>query len=78
MDKFITSDLGLAIYCRMRGMRLKVAKRTGKKFEFEFEEPDTTGKAMRVDWINSESYQFDQAAKAVKSLLYSDREEKGV
>lgn len=73
--KFVISDISLAAYCRMRGMTLKTAKRINRRFQFEFDEAVEVGKKMKVDFVNSEAYQYDHAMRGVKSLLYSETEE---
>jgi hypothetical protein len=77
MEKFSTSDMGLAAYCMIRGMSLQTARRSSSKYFFEFKEPVEVGRALQIDWANSESSKFDRAMKHLKSLLWPSKEEGG-
>lgn len=71
-----TTDLGTAAYCHMRGLRvLKVelgAAAGAAKFVFMFVDPDDEGPNLSVQYINSESRQFDAAVRSLKKLTYDE------
>jgi hypothetical protein len=71
MKKFETSDIGIAAYVMMRGLKLLRASRgnTGR-FNFIFSDPDDLGKVYAVDYVNSESAKFDAHMKNLKNILY--------
>lgn len=72
LSNFVTNSISHACYCLMSGMTIVTAKRLGKKFVFEFKEAPEVGESMELKYVNSESRRYDEAMKALKSLLYSD------
>ena len=71
MKTFETSDIGIAAYVMMRGLKLQKASRahTGR-FSFVFEDPKNLGSGYAVDYVNSESAKFDAHMKNLKNILY--------
>ena len=71
MKTFETSDIGIAAYVMMRGLKLKSATRnhTGR-FNFIFLDVNDKGKSYAVDYVNSESARFDANMKNLKNILY--------
>ena len=71
MKTFETSDIGIAAYVMMRGLKLIKASRgnTGR-FNFIFQDPNDEGKTYAVDYVNSESAKFDAHMKNLKNILY--------
>lgn len=68
---FATSDLGTAAYAFLRGLQLLGARRIeGERFSFRFADPEGRGERLRVDFINSESFRFDESMRALKKLCY--------
>ena len=71
MKTFDTSDIGIAAYVMMKGLRLKSASRgPGGRFRFVFEDPSDLGQKHAVDYVNSESARFDANMKNLKNILY--------
>ena len=71
MKTFDTSDIGIAAYVMMKGLRLKSASRgPGGRFRFIFEDPNDLGQKYAVDYVNSESARFDANMKNLKNILY--------
>ena len=71
MKTFVTSDIGIAAYVMMRGLKLKSASRGSRgRFNFVFEDPNDIGKAYEVDYVNSESAKFDAHMKNLKNILF--------
>jgi hypothetical protein len=71
MQKFQTSDIAIAAYVMMMGLRLESATRsqTGR-FKFVFLDPDDQGNQLAVDYVNSESAKFDAHMKNLKNILF--------
>ena len=68
---FETSDIGIAAYVMMRGLKLKRATREkGGRFSFIFDDPLDLGASYAVDFVNSESAKFDAHVKNLKNILY--------
>ena len=71
MKNFQTSDIGIAAYVMMQGLKLKDASRGHNgRFNFVFEDPHDLGKKYAVDYVNSESAKFDANMKNLKNILY--------
>jgi hypothetical protein len=71
MKTFDTSDIGIAAYVMMKGLRLKNASRgPNGRFCFAFEDPTNLGTSYAVDYVNSESAKFDANMKNLKNILY--------
>ena len=71
MNTFETSDIGIAAYVMMRGLKLKNASRgQGGRFKFVFEDPNKLAAGYAVDYVNSEAARFDAHMKNLKNILY--------
>ena len=71
MKTFQTSDMGIAAYVMMKGLKLKQAgKNHSGRFSFTFDDPQDVGKKYAVDYVNSESAKFDANMKNLKNILY--------
>ena len=68
---FSTSDIAIAAYLMMNGLKLLDAGRekTGR-FKFEFDDPDSKAASLSVSFVNSESALFDAHVKNLKNILY--------
>ena len=71
MNTYKTSDIGIAAFIMMKGLKLVEAKRakTGR-FSFIFEDPDDLAARYAVDYLNSESAKFDANMKNLKNILF--------
>tara|TARA_R110000803_G_scaffold134065_3_gene201156 strand:- start:303 stop:524 length:222 start_codon:yes stop_codon:yes gene_type:complete len=71
MKTYKTSDIGIAAFIMMKGLKLIEAKRgpTGR-FHFEFEDQSDIAKSYAVDYLNSESAKFDANMKNLKNILF--------
>lgn len=66
-----TSDIGIAAYIMMRGLKLNSASRgTRGRFNFVFEDPNNLGQLYELDYVNSESAKFDANMKNLKNILF--------
>ena len=71
MKTFETSDIGVAAYVMMKGLKLQSASRDSRgRFKFIFEDPKNSGNSLAVDFVNSESAKFDAHIKNLKNILY--------
>jgi len=68
---FETSDIAIASYVMMKGLRLVKAERERSgRFKFMFDDPDDVGNSYAVEYVNSESAKFDAHMKNLKNVLY--------
>ena len=71
MKNFETSDIGIAAYVMMRGLKLiKASRNQSGRFIFVFQDQNNLGKSYAVDYVNSESAKFDANMKNLKNILY--------
>ncbi len=71
MKTFETSDIGIAAYVMMRGLKLRSAARAHRgRFSFIFDDPTDLGRSYEVDYVNSESAKFDANMKNLKNILF--------
>lgn len=69
---YTTSELSLAAYLKMKGVRLISAGKTNTgKFEFIFDDSQQVCANHFVDFLNSEFSTYDSALKSLKKMLYS-------
>ena len=73
MKTYVTSDLSLAAFLLMKGVKLVDAKKvTSGKFNFSFEDPNDSVKTLAVEFINSEFCEFDNQVRNLKKLIYNN------
>tara|TARA_E500000331_G_scaffold291841_1_gene288469 strand:- start:527 stop:742 length:216 start_codon:yes stop_codon:yes gene_type:complete len=66
-----TSDLSIAAYLMMKGMKLANAFRgPNGQFMFEFNDPDNKGQQLSIEFTNSESAVYDNHVRNLKKILY--------
>lgn len=66
-----TSDLSIAAYLMMKGMKLLNAYRTSNgQFQFEFDDPTKEGPKFAIEFTNSESAVYDNHIRNLKKILY--------
>ena len=71
MKNYKTSDIGIAAFIMMKGLKLLEAKRSSSgRFSFIFEDPNDIGRQYAVDYVNSESAKFDANMKNLKNILF--------
>ena len=77
MKTFETSDIAVAAYVMMKGLKLQSANRDRRgRFEFVFEDPNDKGNLLSVDFVNSEAALFDAHIKNLKNILETERSTK--
>ena len=73
MAEYITSDLSLAAFLLMRGLKLSSAEKVlSGKFKFSFNDPDNRAKKLALDFVNSEFCEFDNQVRNLKKLIYNN------
>lgn len=77
---FCTDSMALAAYLHNvrkneHGVSIKSAVKVNgpERFKFVFTDPDGMAGEMTMDYANSESRQFDDGMRSIKTLLYSSR-----
>ena len=68
---FETSDLGIAAYLIMKGIKLLSASKGRGRYEFVFEDPDGVCRVYAIEFINSDCSKFDSHLKNLKNILNS-------
>jgi len=69
---FQTSDIAIAAYLMMKGVKLLTADRDSSgRFKFCFEDTHNKCKSLSVDFLNSECSRFDSTMKKLKNILYN-------
>ena len=71
-NSFTTSDIGIAAYLRLKGVKLLQCRRldTGK-FYFEFEDSEDLCQSMSLEFLESEFCKFDNIVRNLKKVLFS-------
>lgn len=69
---YTTSDIGIAAYLQLKGIKLKECKRleTGK-FHFSFEDPEQKCSSLSLEFLDSEFCKFDNNVRNLKKILFS-------
>ena len=69
--EYKTSDLSIAAYLMMKGLKLLKAERspTGQ-FMFEFDDPQRKGVSLAIEFAGSDCAVYDNHEKKKKKILY--------
>ena len=72
MNQYETSDLALAAYLTLKGLKLLNAQKlpTGR-FQFILEDPDSKADALSIEFFSSEFCEYDNKIRSLKKILYS-------
>ncbi len=71
MNLYKTSDLSIAAYLMMKGLKLNNAYRESSgQFMFEFEDPDKKGVILAIEFASSECAVYDNHVRNLKKILY--------
>ena len=72
LTTFTTSDIGIAAYLRLKGVKLLKCKRLDSgKFYFEFEDKDSSCQSMSLEFLESDFCKFDNIVRNLKKVLFS-------
>ncbi len=70
---YITSDIAIAAFLMMKGMKLISATRERNgRFRFEFDDSKHEADRLAVAFVNSESAKFDAHVKNLKNILFKN------
>jgi len=70
---YVTSDIALAAFLMMKGMKLISASRGVRgRFRFEFDDTKDQADTFAVEFVNSESAKFDAHVKNLKNILFKN------
>ncbi|MHA2065509.1 MAG: DUF5659 domain-containing protein [Candidatus Thorarchaeota archaeon] len=69
---YTTSDIGIAAFLQLRGIKLIECKRleTGK-FHFAFEDPEQKCQMLSLEFLDSDFCRFDNNVRNLKKILFS-------
>lgn len=71
--QFITSDLSLAAFLVMSGIKLLSCSKTNNgKFEFYLDDPDDRAPGLSMSYLNSDFCKFDNQVRILKKMLYKN------
>ena len=70
VKSYSTSDLGIAAYLKLKGIRLLECKRLdGGRFYFLFEDPDAC-QSLAMEFLESDFCKYDNITRNLKKLLF--------
>jgi hypothetical protein len=71
-SNYITSDIGIAAFLQLHGIKLVNCKRLESgKFYFEFEDSAGVCKSKSLDFLESDFCKFDNIVRNLKKVLFS-------
>jgi hypothetical protein len=69
---YSTSDLALAAYLKLKGLKLVGAKKNNKRFDFTFEDPDDRAGEIALEFVNSDMRRYDDEIRSLKKIIYTE------
>jgi hypothetical protein len=69
-ETYTTSDIALAAYLKLQGLRLIECGR-GEKFNFVFEDPGNKAEGLAIEFVNSDMRKYDDEMRSLKKIIYS-------
>ena len=71
MKTYKTSDLSIAAYLMMKGMKLiNASKAPTGQFMFEYDDPQGIGVQLAIEFTNSDCAVYDNHVRNLKKILY--------
>lgn len=71
MKEYETSDLALAGYLTLKGLKLLSAQKTSTgRFRFVIDDSDGRAESLAIDFFSSEFSEYDNKIRSLKKLLY--------
>ena len=69
---YTTSDIGIAAFLQLRGLKLVECKRLDSgKFHFVFEDPESVCQMLSLEFLDSDFCRFDNNVRNLKKILFS-------
>lgn len=72
INKYLTSDIALAAYLKLKGLKLIECSRE-EKFIFIFEDPENRARNLALEFANSEIRRYDDEMRSLKKVIYSKK-----
>ena len=70
-NSYKTSDLSIAAYLMMKGLKLEDAYRTSSgQFMFKFDDSNNVAAKLAIEFTNSECAVYDNHVRNLKKILY--------
>ena len=70
--EYSTSDLSLAAFLLMRGVKLVSAEKSSTgKFKFSFSDTNSECNKLAVEFLNSEFSKYDNHVRNLKKIIYN-------
>lgn len=71
MTQYETSDLALAAYLTLKGLRLISAKRLESgRFQFILDDSGKAAESLSIEFFSSEFCEYDNKIRLLKKILY--------
>lgn len=67
---YTTSDIALAAYFKLKGLKLIDCSRQDKFF-FKFEDPNGKAEELALEFANSECRRYDDEMRSLKKIIYN-------
>jgi hypothetical protein len=71
-QNYKTSDIALAAYLKLKGLKLVQCSRDGK-FQFVFEDPENKAEDLALEFVNSDIRKYDDEIRSLKKVIYSKK-----
>ena len=69
---YTTSDIGIAAFLQLRGLKLVECRRLESgKFHFAFEDPQSQCQSLSIEFLDSDFCRFDNNVRNLKKILFS-------
>ena len=66
-----TTDMATAAYVKMKGLPLSNVERTeGNRFVFHFQDVESEGEKLQLEFVNGDFSTFDHEIKLLKKMCY--------
>lgn len=73
LKTYTTSDIALAAYLKLQGLRLIECDRQDSKFNFVFEDLGDEAEKLALDFVNSDMRRYDDEMRSLKKIIYSKK-----
>lgn len=67
--EFEISDIAVAAFLLMKGLKLNSAENRGGKYNFVFADPEKLASKFCLEYINSDCQQFDSYMRVLRTMV---------
>ena len=68
---YLTSDLGIAAFLKLKGIKLIDCKRLDSgRFHFSFDDPNNECQSLAMEFLESDFCKYDNITRNLKKLLF--------